>query len=1331
MMGSGNLPTAPMSQMDPVDDKTVYDGVRNPFCTTQTPKPDSCFKDDRALLHFHGGITPWISDGTPHQWITPAGEDTTYPQGVSVKNVPDMKVNPADANSPTVCAAADDGCQTYYYTNQQSARMMWLHDHAWGITRLNVYAGEATGYLLADDTEKKLIADGVIPGAEDTLPLIIQDKTFVPGDEQLKDVKDVEGNITSYGQDPTWDSARWGGEGSLWYHHVYMPAQNPGDASGMSAYGRWMYGPWFWPPATDTKYGAIDNPYYDDACKVDEPSTWTYQTDPYCEPELIPGTPNISAGMEQFNDTPLVNGVAYPKVTLQPKPYRLRMLNAANDRFFNLQWYTADPTQGNGKTEVKLNPAELEAAQTDVNISPTPADTHNNASGPDWVQIANEGGFLPAPAVIDGQQPTTWITDPTRFDVGNVDQHSMLLGPAERFDAVVDFSKFAGKTLILYNDAPAAFPARVSTYDYYTGAPDLSPNGAPTIFPGYGPNTRTVMQVTIADTTPSAPYNLTKLRNAFLHKANGSGVFESSQHKPIVGQAAYNSSLGTNFASTGECKAPSVTKCDGLVRVDDYGTFKFNTIKSPGTKTTMDVQPKAIHDETNSTTFDEYGRMQATLGIEAQPPTPGGQNVTLYPYTNPQTELIDATNLPKQVVTYDTATGLPTSDIKIAPMGDAKDGTQLWRITHNGVDTHPVHFHLYDVQLINRVTWDNIIIPNDANENGWKDTVRMSPLEDTIVALRPVIPQVPFEVPNSVRPLNPMMPPDSTGGFFNTDPQGNPLTTPITNQTINFGWEYVWHCHILSHEEMDMMRPVSVALPPIKATWPATGAVTPGATGPGGTQSFDLKWNDNSITETAFVVQRSTDGTTWTDVGTVPQPLGDTNTHGQRTFTDTTATATAANRYRIVAQNTVGYGSGMPSMTASSTSAPASTTAPDAPTNVVGTSGTAGGSVNLSWTAPANGSAITGYEIQKSPATGAPVWTAAATVGNVTSTTVTGLTRNASYIFQVRALNAAGPGAWSSPSTAVQATGVPGAPTGLVASNPTSTSIDLSWTAPADNGGQPVVQYGVRLTTDGGASWSYRWTAAATPPATAYTVSGLTSGLSYQFEVTARNAVGFGPWSARTPAISTTSVTGSAPSAPGSVAGKASNGQVALTWSAPNNGGSAITGYGVDYSTNGGGTWTTVVAPVAAMTATSYTVTGLTNGTPYVFRVAAANAVGTGPWSATSAVYTPQATVPGAPTGLVASNPTPTSIDLSWTAPADNGGQPVVQYGVRFTTDGGASWSYRWPAAASPPATAYTVSGLTSGLSYQFEVTARNAGGLWPLVRSRDQHPSVRAFPDV
>ena len=56
---------------------------------------------------------------------------------------------------------------------------------------------------------------------------------------------------------------------------------------------------------------------------------------------------------------------------------------------------------------------------------------HPSPAGPDWIQIGTEGGFLPAPTVVKAQ-PTTWITDPTRFDVGNVDKHSLLLAPAER-----------------------------------------------------------------------------------------------------------------------------------------------------------------------------------------------------------------------------------------------------------------------------------------------------------------------------------------------------------------------------------------------------------------------------------------------------------------------------------------------------------------------------------------------------------------------------------------------------------------------------------------------------------------------------------------------------------------------------------------------------------------------------------------------------------------------------------------------------------------------------------------------------------------------------------
>ena len=379
--------------------------------------------------------------------------------------------------------------------------------------------------------------------------------------------------------------------------------------------------------------------------------------------------------------------------------------------------------------------------------------------------------------VVDGQQETTWITDPTRFDVGNVDKHSLLLAPAERADVIVDFSQFAGKTLILYNDAPAAFPARVPSYDYYTGQPDLSPNGPAAVLPGYGPNTRTIMRVKIAAAAPAAAFNLTKLRNAFSHKADGSGVFESSQHPIIVGQAAYNSAYGTSFSGGSDCNAVGSTLqiCDGFVRVNDTAQFGFNTLKKPTTKThASPLQPKAIHDEMNATTFDEFGRMQANLGVEAQPPTPGLQNVTLYPFVNPVTEIINGTNLPKagRDLRRQRQPGRATS--RCTPISDANDGTQIWRVTHNGVDTHPIHFHLYDVQLLNRVTWDNIIIPPDKEELGWKDTVRMAPLEDTIVALRPIVPEVPWEVPNAIHNLNPMDPAGLDQALQQHRPAGQP-----------------------------------------------------------------------------------------------------------------------------------------------------------------------------------------------------------------------------------------------------------------------------------------------------------------------------------------------------------------------------------------------------------------------------------------------------------------------------------------------------------------------------------------------------------------------------
>ena len=832
VMGSGMGPTANgMADPDP----------QNPMCGV-TPKPIMCYSENRAELHLHGGITPWISDGTPHQWITPAGESTVYPKGVSVQNVPDMP-DPGP------------GAMTFFYTNQQSARLLFYHDHSYGITRLNVYAGESAGYLISDPTEKKLIANGTLPSTQ--IPLILSDKTFVPDDNQMA------------GEDPTWNKAKWGGEGSLWMPHVYMPIQNPGSSTGTSAFGRWAYGPWFWPPTTGITYGPKANPYYDPNCDSD--------VEAFCEPALIPGTPNVSMGMEAFNDTPLVNGTAYPTTTLQPKAYRFRLLNAADDRYWNLQLYQADASG----TEVALNEAEVAAALEDPNVAPTP-DTTKSKPGPSWIQIGTEGGFLPAPVVVP-PQPVTYVTDAARFDVGNVDKHSLLIGPAERMDVIVDFSKYAGKTLILYNDAPAAFPARDARYDYYTGNGDLtSTGGAPSTLPGYGPNTRTVMQIKIAAAAPALPFNYSRLVAAFGHQADGSGVFESSQHPIIVGQGAYNSAYGTSFRTT----APY----DGFARMTD-GSLTFKTLANgaSGAPLTIPFQFKAMHDEQGAAFDPVYGRMSGELGLEDPNALTGAQNVFLYPFINPSTESFNGIELPPGV--------------SVTPISSSADGTQIWKITHNGVDTHAMHWHLYDVQLLNRVGWDGIIRPPEAGELGWKDTVRVSPLEDTMIAMRPIIPKLPFGVPDSVRLLDPTMPPGSTAGFNNAAPgNANPV---ITNIRVNFGWEYVWHCHLLSHEEMDMMRPVDVTVQTSTPTTPVLTQV-------GSTVQFN--WTDGTpvgITpaswgslqnEIGYRFERATvtNGT----VGTFS--VLKTALANSTTYTDPTAVLGNVYQYRVVAFNTAG-----------------------------------------------------------------------------------------------------------------------------------------------------------------------------------------------------------------------------------------------------------------------------------------------------------------------------------------------------------------------------------------------------------------------------------------
>jgi spore coat protein A len=282
---------------------------------------------------------------------------------------------------------------------------------------------------------------------------------------------------------------------------------------------------------------------------------------------------------------------------------------------------------------------------------------------------------------------------------------SLVLAPAERADIIIDFTGYANKKLILYNDAPGPFPGGAPIFDFL-------PNGT-----GAGPNTRELLRFDVVPVsgTPDLPLTITPATDL----TAGNDPFLTAPGGPLQGL--------------------------GIVG----GQVNVALFQAAGIK---------VRQLTLNEAFDIYGRLAQLIGTNQLNPQGGGFGLE---YLQPATELPIAGSV------------------------------EIWQIANLSADTHPIHFHLVNVQVIARQPMN---INNykgtpaftgparlpDPDETGWKETVRMHPAEVITVAMKFDLPANPPNI--SVIPTSPR-----TGGH-----------------------EYVYHCHILEHEEHDMMRPLVV-----------------------------------------------------------------------------------------------------------------------------------------------------------------------------------------------------------------------------------------------------------------------------------------------------------------------------------------------------------------------------------------------------------------------------------------------------------------------------------------------------------------------------------------
>jgi PKD repeat protein len=385
--------------------------------------------------------------------------------------------------------------------------------------------------------------------------------------------------------------------------------------------------------------------------------------------------------------------------------------------------------------------------------------------------------------------------------------------------------------------------------------------------------------------------------------------------------------------------------------------------------------------------------------------------------------------------------------------------------------------------------------------------------------------------------------------------------------------------------------------------------------------------------------------------------------------------------------------------------AAAGATIPGAPQNLAAYGGN--GQNGLAWNAPASngGAAITTYRVFRGTTSSNRLIVTSGTCANlgaVFSCTDTGLTNGQSYDYVVSAVNSVGQGAPSNSATAtpVAPATIPGAPSGLIATSSSSTTATLTWTDNSNN------ETGFKVERKTGTGGAYAQVGTQGQNLNFFNDSGLTGGTQFCYRVRATNATGDSAYSNE--ACVTTQAAASIPGAPQSLYAVGGNGQNGLGWSAPSsNGGATITSYRVFRGTNSSNRLIVTSGGCANLGAVlGCTDTGLTNGQSYDYVVSAVNSVGQGaPSNSATATPTAGATLPGAPSGLMAMSSSPTTASLTWTDNSNN------ETGFKVERKTGTGGTYAQVGTQGQNLNFFNDSGLTGGTQYCYRVRATNATG--------------------